>query len=268
MSHNVIFVGYRTCLRDELTAKNRVQPPTPPKRMSRPESIQKWKQEEYPLLLAEQERRLSFLKATGALEEVYAVDLAGGRVFSSAEMLGPDEDIAVSFARWLVSAYSFRDRFQSPEIFGIDPKPLMRLTGINSERGGYHVPRYLWYQGTDSNCFDPFQMLLETEAKNMIPIQKICEEAPGGPIEIPADYTPHQDPKLDAVLAGKLVFAYGLFCVPIGENGEELHATVFAEIVANYPPDEEEEGDSNEEGRVSISPDNGKLGVDSVHARK
>lgn len=204
-----IIAGYVPRLRDPDTATSYLPAITPPSNYKNPETIQKWVETNLPIEEAKRELMLKVIKATGDLFSVYAVDLYHREIFDSTQ--GSHKNpLAMRFAHWLLRGWSFRDVEDSPEVFGFAPKTLMRLTGVNAIRGGMRVPRFLWYQATDSLCFDPKEMLLESFAKELIPLEKLCAEAPGGEIVLPANYQPHVDAKMDVSIVTKMVLQYQL----------------------------------------------------------
>lgn len=130
-----------------------------------------------------------------------------------------------AFVRWLMSNHGeFPDCHGSPympiTLYAFEPKPLLRLAGQNAIRDGVEVPLGLWYSGVDGHCLDPLQMLLETSVKGKYSLEKVCLEAPCGPIPLPGmpdvtpDYTPvyvtHVLPMDDLKLVTELCVRYNL----------------------------------------------------------
>lgn len=223
-----IIVGYTTKVRDPKTVYDHVPPPTPPGNYKKEESKQKWLEENAEAIQAQWERRAAWSKATGKIDKIYAVDIARGDTFEARDGDG-DKSAGAQFYLWLRdtcgirfpgtllsgTALSGEALTRSAVFYGFDVRVAFRLAGMNAIRDGLVVPIRFWYQ--NPNCYDPKEMLLETEVKNTIPLAKLLAEAPGGPIKVPDGYVPHVDPKQDANLTAELCVRYRLMA-PMTDN--------------------------------------------------
>jgi len=169
-----------------------------------------------------------FCKLTGQLGSIYAVDIMNKRVFDKSRKDEPK--LASAFVRWLLAAYHFDSYARSGYnrsacFYGFNPKPLLRLAGVGAIReGAEDVPVALWYMNEE--CLDPKEMLLETDMKKVIGLEKILAEAPGGAIEHPKNYVAHQNAAVDAVMAGEICARFQLL-PPLQFNAmESLDLTI------------------------------------------
>lgn len=205
--NSIIIAAYSVALRDEVTAARQLQDLSPPESYVKQETKDKWMAK----ALADRQNKLPWLKATGDLVEVAAYDTAQQSSFFHSKA-GAGK-AAGEFADWLTQRYTWspvpsRACEDSPLIFAFDVRYLLSLCGVNAVRQGRQVPSGLWHYV--SNCFDPQQMLLETEAKSCITLQKLFLEAPGEAILYPDNYMPHTDVLTDLRLTTEMVVRYQL----------------------------------------------------------
>jgi hypothetical protein len=225
---HVVLAAYKTKLRDPTKLRDLMVDPPPDGRIpDKPENAQKRQ-------MSVEEKKADFaaeaasLKATGDLAEIQAVNLNGQDLFQSSAAGAP---AAAAFYEWLSRFCTFRDvpyGGQAPSVlfYGFDLKPLLRLTGVGAIRAGHTPPLGLWY--ANEACYDPFDMLTETEAiRKQISVQKLCKEAPGGAIECDVNYVPGVDLQHDLRLVTALCLQYRLLptYATQGLVGETLDAT-------------------------------------------
>lgn len=194
-----------------------------------------------------------FTKMTGVLTSVFAVDLSSKEVFHASS--SQTDKLASAFLSWLLKRADFprEPTVHNREIsfYGFNPKPLLRMTGINAMREGYpDVPLGVWYM--NDNCYDPAEMLLETEMKKVISINTIAEHAPGGKIEIPPAYQPHENAELDALIAFELACRYQLIEPDHLADCPEFNVS---QAVSESPDVKEAEADDDEEAASEESND-------------
>lgn len=195
----------------------------PPGNLKKPESIQAWRDDPEKQREAWQkfDSLAPWTKLTGAVSRVLAVSPVDGAYFDSNALLAEEAttgearfSAGARFAAWLLNLADFPE-FPGADpyevaIYGFNPKPLMRLAGMNAIRDGLQIPLGFWYSGADNHCLDPKEMLLESEVKSLYPLRKICAEAPVAPIALPENYRPHVDPETDLRLATELCYQYQL----------------------------------------------------------
>lgn len=272
----IIVAGYKTRLRNPETYRDLVHAPPAPSNYKDPAKIAEYKQ----VKLAEFNVLAPWLKMTGALEQIYALDLTLEDEFCPlypGDWSSPEE-LAYLFARWLCSHYAFPDRpfgGEPPVLFyGFNLKPLLRLTGVLANRFSvqadanskpFRVPLGLWY-GNDA-CFDPKEMLVEQEAKQLISLSKICAEAPAGPIALPGNYRLHEDAWQDTRVALELVLQYRLtpelpdmtkgFLSVVAEGNAQSEEPVDAQDASaeDEYADEDEPADESEVDVTDIDPE-------------
>lgn len=201
-----IIVGYT--VRALPSYRERLIEPTPPPSYKTDTAISGWLERFWTAFDA----AAPFCKMTGELASVFAVDPRNERVFDGSRETLPH--LATSFIRWLEQHYCFSDYAKSTHrrpccFYGFNPKPLLRMAGIGAIREGADpVPVGLWY--LNEECLDPKEMLLETEMKAHIGLNKILAEAPGGEIEVPTNYSSHFNATIDAVIAAEICSRYQL----------------------------------------------------------
>lgn len=214
-----VIVGYSTKVRSPQTVMNHVLDPVPPGNIKKPETLQRWCRENIPDEREKFKKLAAWLKATGAIDRVIAIDLWGARLFDSGTLAyGPNSPSPGGyFVQWLLryfaGAFAEGQLASKPSndvvFYGFNPKPLLRLSGMNAIRDGIETPLRLWY--LNDACFDPKEMLLETEAKKQVTLAKLIEECPGKDTpKMTPDYRPHVDPMEDARLATELCLRYQL----------------------------------------------------------
>lgn len=265
-----IIIGYTVEAWKPETIHDHVQTPQVPKNYKDETKIQEWEEKNLAPFRAKWEKMAPWLKATGKIASIYAIDLVEQQMFDSrvilaegAERLSP----GTRFSRWLLDVgeragtsermnwfdgHPFGGGFyQAPPVcfYGFRPKPFLRLVGLNCIRDGKEIPLRFWYQ--NEWCLDPKEMLLETEVKDKISLAKLLAEAPGGPIEVPDLYQePHQNARADALLALELGVRYQL--IPDWED-TKLRKLVDDGIIPQLVEAEEEEA-ADEEAAAEEQP--------------
>ncbi len=264
-----LIVGYTTKVRSPSTVREHVAAPPMPGSIKKPDSIAAWRQEKLPGEWDKFDRLAQWVKATGAIDHVVAVDIHKGEVFDSAEFIyGPDDaSPGGQFVAWLLKSYPgcFTKHWPTGEqgitFFGFNPKPLLRIAGMNAIRDEMDVPLGLWY--ANDQCLDPKEMLLETEVKKLITVRKLLEESPlGGVPKIAADYQPHVDPVEDVRLACELCLRYQL--IPQFQTSQ-LIAVIDEGLLDRdeYPVDELPDGDKGKDGKLAVAGDDSEYDEDS-----
>lgn len=250
---NPIIVGYT--VRALPTYRDQLIEPTPPPSYKTDTAIENWLNKFW----AAFDQAAPYCKMTGELASIFAVDSCNKRVFDASRE-SHESNLASTFVRWLEQHYSFSEYAKSPHrksccFYGFNPKPLLRLAGVGAIREGADpVPVGLWY--LNEECLDPKEMLLETEMKAHIGLEKILAEAPDGPIEVPTNYSPHFNATMDVVVAAEICARYQLIPPLHMTSLETLDLRVevpVPEVAEPAPKEEAPEGDEADEAAAEAN---------------
>lgn len=217
--------------------------PAPPKAYKKPEVIDAWLQDKRDQFKDES----PFLKITGQLQEIVAVDLSAGKIFDT-RRLKHDGPWGVAFARWLLDTRKYRNAFPDQHhggdydvaFFGFNLKPFCRVLGVECNTADFEVPLGLWY--ANDMCFDPYDMLVEADHgglwREMFPLSKVV--ARGG-LTLKA-YVPGQHPRNDTRVTMELISRFRLVpTLDIANARQILQSKVFStqnlETAAEQPDD-------------------------------
>jgi len=230
-----------------------LQQPDVPKSYTKQDTIDKWLSNYWEAV----GDAAAFCKMTGRLDSIFAVDPLAKRVFDSSA--DESASVEVAFVKWLTQLYDFgsyaRAGGQRPVcIYGFNPKPLLRLAGLGAIRhGAENIPVGLWYMNEE--CLDPKEMLLETEMKKVVPLEKILAEAPGGAIDCPSGYTPHVSAAVDAILAAEICGRYQLIDSDMFQLLESLDLQINAPELAPVEESDLAQPDDEKEAPAADSDD-------------
>jgi len=185
---------------------------------------------------------LAFMKLTGTITSILAVDANASMLFDSSTLdYGPAGYVNPShaFVTWLLSmfprAFSVTgEGSRGVWLYGFDTKSFARVSGIEAieanvqRKTGLRVPIGYWYANTDA--YDPFEMLVEAEVRRPkengsygpVSMQKLLTRA--GLTTLPellfdgGGYSAHINLKEDLRLTLELANRFQLFPVPQADD--------------------------------------------------
>lgn len=245
-----IIVGYNTILRDEKTTFDHVTMPQPPSNYGN-DAAAKWNIEKLPIKQAAFQQMAYFLKTTAEINRVVALDMSSEYDLFDSDSLPEGSQAGPDFVTWILDRYKLcfspdlvmnqvPHHVEVPFFYGFESKQLLRISGMDLIRHGDRVPVKYWY-GYD-HCYDPRDMLLETEAREWFGLEKLVREAPGSPLSFDPNFVPHRDPADDALVCLELCMRYQLAGISLSmtlvETAAELRTNV--EKLVATPEDKKE----------------------------
>lgn len=211
-SRSIIVVGFELGARlsEEEVGKFAYLPP-PPGNYKSDEAIGKWKEE----AKGKARKAVHECKLNTVIDQVYAVNLTTKSVYSNllseTPVEGEDEQPAPAhgFLAWLLGEqgavyHEFLPADSTtPAFYGFDVKMFLRALGVEAISSGLPVPLPLWYSNTQ--WYDPYDMLVEAEVRSYLPLESVCRMA-----GVPFHEVGEGECVKDAKLVTELVTRYGL----------------------------------------------------------
>ena len=178
-----------------------LEKPTPPKTMSKADTIKNWEETKAPEIWEKMVYAASMRKVTGRIDEVYAVDPHAKQRFSASAGDDTGESVAVRFLQWIK-----RYPLQNVLLLGFDIKEFVRVSGVEALLADETVPLNYWYQN-ESGCADPYDMITEGDGRDSLLLPSVLQLLG---IDTAAGWVLHADPKEDARLATIMSLQLGL----------------------------------------------------------
>ncbi len=171
-----------------------------------------------------------FGKLTGSIQDVVAVNISQGarQPLLDTRSLPPAKNRSALFVRWLnQQGFQFPDYPRDTDMrpcafYGFDPKPFVRIVGMEAMLGGVDVPTGFWYMNEE--CISPYEMLVEADRRKVFPLAGVCKFAA---VQCSPDYQTHVDPVEDARIAAELTVRFGLY--PFTSSTTALLGSVIAD---------------------------------------
>ena len=210
------------------------------------DAAEKWRREKLPDVKEKIERAGLFGKLTGSIQDVVAVNISQGarQPLLDTRSLPPAKNRSALFVRWLnQQGFQFPDYPRDTDMrpcafYGFDPKPFVRIVGMEAMLGGVDVPTGFWYMNEE--CISPYEMLVEADRRKVFPLAGVCKFAA---VQCSPDYQTHVDPVEDARIAAELTVRFGLY--PFTSSTTALLGSVIADhlqqpVEASEPEPESE----------------------------
>lgn len=209
----MLIIGYTAELAEGVEPYLGLENISPPGSMKKPETIAQWTATELPGKQQEARYTAQFCKLTGRVSRVVAIDPQKKEVFDTQQH--PTVDPAVAFVTALMSTYPkayspLLGRSGAPGItaFGFNLKPLFRMLGVQCAIAGEAAPVGLWYQ--NDALYDPYEVLIESDRRSLVTHEALFKLAGIESGDDLTNWTPCQQPVVDARLAAELVYKFSL----------------------------------------------------------
>lgn len=204
----VVFVGFKATAVER--AVQHLAEPVPPANYTKQETLDAWRQDKYPQLLAQMYETAAYSGITGQIDDIYAVDPMGKRLATkSPDLMRP----ATAFLRWLAQDAEGLDGIEDVRLIGFGISDFSRICGLEAQMSGIRVPPAFWatssysYDTARSLRIDPYRLLVSSDQRANLSVQGLLDIAG---IPYPQDWQPHVDPYVDCELAIKLALKFNL----------------------------------------------------------